>query len=215
VSIVAALALLAPTACRDRKAIGPPATDVALEGFSRERPIPIVLETTEGPIHCELDPTRTPKTVAMFVGFATGRAEWLDPRTKEVAHRPLYADLAVFRAIPDAMFQTGCPIGDATGTPGYRVPVEASGDDGRRLASPGALFFARYNPPPNRTDPNPPPPGDVIGSQFVVSVTDMHHLAGNVTVVGSCTDLETANRITHLVAKHEKDVRLVRVAVGR
>jgi len=172
------------------------------------------METTEGAIRCELDPTRTPKSVAMFVGFATGRAPWRDPRTQQIVRRPLYADLAVFRAIPDALVQSGCPLGDGTGTPGYRVPVEPAADDRARLARPGALLLARYNPPPNRVDPSPPPPGAVIGSQFVVTLTDMSHLADQVTVVGSCADLDVARRVAKVVASRERPVRLVRIAVA-
>jgi peptidyl-prolyl cis-trans isomerase A (cyclophilin A) len=206
------IAMTTFVSCRERP-LGPPSIDDALGGLPRDRPISIALETTEGAIHCDLDPTRAPKTVAMFVGFATGRASWRDPRTREIVRRPLYADLAVFRAIPNALVQTGCPIGDGTGTPGYRIPVETSPDDRERLARPGVLLLARYNPPPDRVDPNPPPPGDVIGSQFVIALQDMSHLADRTTVIGACSDLDVVRRVSKVVATKERAVRLSRVDV--
>lgn len=202
------LATATSVSCRE-KPLGPPSAEEV--GIARDRPVAVAIETSDGTIHCELDPTRAPKSVAMFVGLATGRAAWRDPKTREIVRRPLYADLAVFRAIPDALVQTGCPTGDGTGTPGYRIPVETSADDRERLAKPGALLLARYNPAPNRPDPNPPPPGDVIGSQFVIALADMSHLAGQVTVLGSCADHDVVRRISK--GKGVR-VRLVRVRQG-
>lgn len=98
------------------------------------------------------------------------------------------------------MVQTGCPKNDGTGTPGYRIAVEAHAEDRERLARPGALFLARYRPPPDRPDPAPPPPGDVIGTQLVVGLVDMSHLAGQVTVLGACQDLDVVGSISRRVA---------------
>jgi peptidyl-prolyl cis-trans isomerase B (cyclophilin B) len=125
----------------------------------------------------------------------------------------MYRDLAFFRAIPDALVQSGCPVGDGTGHPGYRLAVESSADDSQRLARPGALLLARYHPAPNRTDPAPPPPGHVIGSQFVIALADMSHLANAVTVIGSCSDLERVRAIALTVASGKRRVRLARVEV--
>lgn len=195
---------------RDER-VGPPSVEEALAGMPRDRPIRVVIESSEGAIHCELDPVRTTKTTAMFVGFATGRATWRDPQSNEIVRRPLYSDLSVFRAVAGAMMQSGCPLGDGTGTPGYRIPVESSADDRERLARPGVLFFARYNPPPDRADPHPPPPGDVIGSQFAIALQDMSHLAGQVTVIGTCSDLDVVRRITNVVATKERPVHIARI----
>jgi cyclophilin family peptidyl-prolyl cis-trans isomerase len=209
---VVSIAVMATfVSCRE-KPLGPPSAEEI--GVARGN-VAITIDTTEGAIHCELDGARTPKSVAMFVGLATGRAPWRDPKTREIVRRPFYSDLAVFRAIPDALVQTGCPIGDGTGTPGYRIPVETSADDRERLARPGVLLLARYNPAPNRPDPNPPPPGDVIGSQIVIALSNMSHLADQVTVIGSCADHDVVRRISNLVAKKERPVRLVSVRQGR
>jgi peptidyl-prolyl cis-trans isomerase A (cyclophilin A) len=178
-------------------------------------PLAATLETTEGVVRCIIEPARAPRAAAMFVGFAQGTARWRDPATGRPAHRPLYQDLSVFRATPGVSMQTGCPVGDGTGHPGYRIPVETSDDDRARLARPGALLFARYNPAPNRVDPHPPPTGHVIGSQFVVSLTDMSHLAGEHTVLGTCSDLDVVARIAAVVASKERPVRLTAVRIDR
>jgi peptidyl-prolyl cis-trans isomerase A (cyclophilin A) len=121
----------------------------------------------------------------MFVGLARGRAAWRDPRGAAVTQRPMYRDLPFFRAIANAMLQSGCPIGNGTGHPGYRTPIESGANDASRFARPRALLLARYHPAPNRVDPDRPPPGHVIGSQFVVTLTDMSHLAGQIRVIGA------------------------------
>jgi peptidyl-prolyl cis-trans isomerase A (cyclophilin A) len=150
----------------------------------------------------------------MFVGLATGRAPFRDPATKQVVRRRYYDGLLIFRATVDGTIQSGCPIGDGTGTPGYRLAVEARSDDGERLAHPGVLALARYHSPPNRIDPHPPPPGEVIGSQFFVTLSDMSHLAGQVTLLGSCRELDVVRRIASLVAKGERPVSITHVVVG-
>ncbi len=164
----------------------------------------VAIDTAQGSIPCEVFPARTPRAVAMFVGLARGRGAWRDPRTNEVVRRPYYRGLSFFRAIPGALIQAGCPLGNGTGHPGYRIPVESAPGDHERLMQPGALLLARYHPAPNREDPNPPPAGHVIGSQFVIALTDMSHLAGEVTVIGACRSLDVVRRIAGRVAAGER-----------
>lgn len=192
--------------------LAPPALSVALAGLPRG-PIAARLDTSEGPIHCQLERAAAPQAVALFVGLATGRAPWLDVHTKQVVTRPMYRNLAFFRAVPNAFVQSGCPLGNGTGTPGYRITVEPTPDDARRLAQPGALLLVGYHAPTNRVDPSPPAPSQIIGSQFVIGLGDLSHLAGRVSVLGSCGDLERVRGIAKAVAARERDVRLVRVVV--
>ncbi len=195
--------------------LSPPEVSVALAGLPRVGGrIAATLETSEGAIHCELDPDAAPRAVALFVGLAAGRATWLDTRSGDVTTRPMYQATKIFRAVPDAFWQSGCPLGNGTGSPGYRIAVEASANDKLRLAQPGALLLARYHAPPNRIDPHPPPPGEVIGSQFVLGLGNMSHLAGQVSVLGSCGDLERARAIAVLVAAHAREVRVERVVIA-
>lgn len=145
----------------------------------------------------------------MVVGLAAGRAPFR-AASGEVVRRPYYRDMRFFRAIDGVLVQTGCPLNNGTGHPGYRIPVEPDPADGERLARPGALFLARYTPPPNRPDPAPPPPGEVIGPQLVVALANMSHLAGKVTVLGVCEDLDIVRRIAGVVARKEREVKLLR-----
>jgi hypothetical protein len=65
-----------------------------------------------------------------------------------------------------------------------------------------------------RTDPDPPPPGQVLGSQFAITLTDMRHLVGQVSVLGTCPELGAARRIAELVSTGRGTARLVRVRVS-
>lgn len=209
--------MLVLTSCRrgpeKQLPLGPPLPAQALAGLPIGQPILARLETSEGVIHCALDAERAPRSVALFVGLAVGRASFREPRSGAVVTRPFYRDQAIFRAIPDLLVQSGCPIGNGTGTPGYRIALEPNPADAERLARPGALFLASYHPAPNRIGPNPPPPGQVIGSQFVISLGNMSHLAGQVNVLGTCTDLDRVRAIAQIVAKRTHSVRLSQVVI--
>jgi len=216
--VVAALALLAAAGCRERaaapeEALGPPSPECALRGLDRGA-VPFVLETSEGPVRCTLDGARAPQAVAMVVGLAAGRAPFRDARSGRVVRRPYFEKMPFFRAIAGGLVQTGCPVGNGTGHPGYRIPVDADPTDAARLGRPGALFLAHYSPPPNRVDPAPPAPGDVIGTQLVVGLADMSHMAGKVTVLGSCADLDVVRRIAAAVSGKERRVELRRALVA-
>ena len=193
--------------------VGPPDPACALAGLDRAA-VPFTLETTEGPVRCTLDAARAPRAAAMIVALAEGRAAFRD-RRGEVERRPYFDDMAFFRAIAGGLVQTGCAVGDGSGHPGYRIAVESDPEDANRLKRPGALLLARYTPPPNRADPAPPPPGEVIGTQLVIGLTDMSHLAGKVTVLGACEDLDVARRLAERVAHKERRERLLHARVGR
>jgi peptidyl-prolyl cis-trans isomerase A (cyclophilin A) len=193
------LALHGTAACRrssaHREELAAPTPDVALRGIADRAKIRVRLETDAGEVHCELDGARAPNGAALFVGLATGRAPFLDPTTAAVVHRPLYDGRLFFRNIPGVYVQTGCPVDHGTGSPGYRIRPEADPGDAERLAAPGALVLIGYVSPPNRADPDPPPPGHTIGSQFIVTLSDLRHLAGSVTALGRCDDLDVVRRI--------------------
>jgi peptidyl-prolyl cis-trans isomerase A (cyclophilin A) len=74
---------------------------------------------------CELFPDKAPKTVANFVGLATGQKDWTDPATHKPQHnRPLYDGVIFHRVIPGFMIQGGDPTGTGTGNPGYQFEDE-------------------------------------------------------------------------------------------
>ncbi|MFO0611721.1 MAG: peptidylprolyl isomerase [Polyangiaceae bacterium] len=173
----------------------------------------MTLVTSEGDVHCAIEEDHAPTAAAHFLAWADGSEPFLDARSGAWTRAPLYRDLAFFRALERGYVQSGCQLGDGTSTPGFRFPVEARADDARRLSSPGAIAFVTYRAPPDREDPAPPPPGDVVGSQFILTLGDMHHLAGAVPVLGACDDLDVVDRIAHDVLAGGRP-RLLRVDRG-
>jgi peptidyl-prolyl cis-trans isomerase A (cyclophilin A) len=93
-------------------------------GQEQKGPLYATLKTSMGDIVIQLHDDKAPKTVANFVGLATGTKEWTDPATKQRVKRPLYNDTIFHRVIPDFMIQGGDPLGNGTGGPGYRFEDE-------------------------------------------------------------------------------------------
>ncbi len=91
------------------KLFDPPAIDVPGEGALRVR-----ITTRLGVIDGILYEDKAPKTVANFVGLATGT----------VTGKPFYDGIIFHRIIPDFMVQAGCPDGRGTGGPGYVIRDE-------------------------------------------------------------------------------------------
>jgi len=77
------------------------------------------LKTNRGDIVIHLFPNHAPKTVANFVGLATGTKEGVQGRSGN-----FYDGLTFHRVISDFMIQGGCPLGTGTGDPGYRFDDE-------------------------------------------------------------------------------------------
>jgi peptidyl-prolyl cis-trans isomerase A (cyclophilin A) len=181
---------------RQRMELGlePPAPERVLAGLEPRNGISARLLTDAGVIRCTLDAERAPRAVASFVGLATGRSPHRDVDDGRPSFTPLYERRRFFRTAPGIFVQTGCPFDDGTGHPGYRLAPESHADDAGRLG-PGALFLAAYTPAPGSSDPQPPSPGNTLGSQFVIALTSMRHLAGMTTVLGRCEDLDVAERL--------------------
>ncbi len=87
----------------------PPPINVPGEGTLRVR-----IKTRLGTIDGTLYEEQAPKTVANFVGLATG----------QTTGEPFYDGVAFHRIIPEFMIQGGCPQGRGTGGPGYRIEDE-------------------------------------------------------------------------------------------
>jgi peptidyl-prolyl cis-trans isomerase A (cyclophilin A) len=128
-----------------------------------------VFKTSRGVITVKLFEKDAPKTVENFVGLATGKKEWIDPRTGQKSKAPLYDGTSFHRVIPDFMVQGGDPLGTGTGGPGYKFEDEFQ--SGRKFEKPGLLAMANAGPNTN-------------GSQFFITEVATPHLNGRHTIFG-------------------------------
>ena len=63
-------------------------------------PLTATITTSMGTIHCELLADKVPMTVANFVGLATGKKPWMNPKTGAVEKgKPFYDGLIFHRVI--------------------------------------------------------------------------------------------------------------------
>ena len=132
-----------------------------------------IFHTTAGDLTCELFPKQAPKTVANFVGLATGTKEWTNPETRKKQQGvPLYNGTIFHRVIPNFMIQGGDPLGNGQGGPGYSFEDEFSPD--LSFDVPGRLAMANSGPATN-------------GSQFFITEVPTPHLDGKHTIFGQCT----------------------------
>jgi len=116
---------------------------------------------------------KSPKTVENFVGLATGKKEWTDPKTGKKVHKPLYDGTIFHRIIAGFMVQGGDPLGNGTGGPGYKFDNEDA--PGLSHNKPGILAMANAGPNTN-------------GSQFYVTVAPYPSLDHGYTIFGEVID---------------------------
>jgi peptidyl-prolyl cis-trans isomerase A (cyclophilin A) len=131
------------------------------------------LKTSKGDVRVVLFPETAPKTVANFVGLASGTQPWRDPATGEQQQGPLYDGTIFHRVIPDFMIQGGDPLGSGRGGPGYTFEDELSGP--HRFDGPGWLAMANAGPGTN-------------GSQFFITVAATPWLNGKHTIFGQVVE---------------------------
>ena len=112
------------------------------------------LHTTLGDIRVELFGHHAPKTVANFIGLATGTQAWTHPATGEPQNGPLYDGVIFHRIIKDFMLQGGDPLGQGFGGPGYQFDDEIKPN--LKLDAAGILAMANAGPGTN-------------GSQFFIT----------------------------------------------
>jgi peptidyl-prolyl cis-trans isomerase A (cyclophilin A) len=134
-----------------------------------EEPVYATLKTSQGDIVVRLFEDQAPKTVANFVGLATGTKEWTDPKTGAKVKRPLYNGTIFHRVIPGFMIQGGDPLGRGTGGPGYKFADEFHPD--LRHSKAGILSMANAGPNTN-------------GSQFFITHGPTPHLDNRHSVFG-------------------------------
>ncbi|WP_163996355.1 peptidylprolyl isomerase [Pyxidicoccus caerfyrddinensis] len=128
------------------------------------------LNTNQGAIVVRLFSKDAPKTVANFVGLATGEKPWTDPNNgQRVTGKPLYQGVIFHRVIPGFMIQGGDPTGTGRGDPGYRFEDEFQ--SGRTFNKPGLLAMANAGPGTN-------------GSQFFITTSTPDYLNNKHTIFG-------------------------------
>src|SRR5579875_161493 len=132
-----------------------------------------VFDTSMGRMTCRLFSTLAPKTVANFVGLATGTKDWTNPATGKIEHgKPLYNGTIFHRVIPGFMIQGGDPLGTGMGGPGYQFDDEFSPNLNFDVA--GRLAMANAGPNTN-------------GSQFFITVAPQPQLDQHYSIFGQCT----------------------------
>jgi peptidyl-prolyl cis-trans isomerase A (cyclophilin A) len=134
------------------------------------------LHTSSGDITVRLFPNEAPKTVANFVGLATGEQAYSEPNAKGGASGPFYDGTIFHRVIAGFMLQTGDPTGTGRGGPGYKFADEFHPD--LRFDRPYLLAMANAGPGTN-------------GSQFFITVVPTPHLNRKHTIFGEVADAES------------------------
>lgn len=133
----------------------------------------VILHTNRGDITIEMFDDQAPKTVANFVGLATGTKEYQNPATGEKTTGKYYDGLTFHRVIDGFMIQGGCPLGNGTGGPGYEFDDEFHPE--LSFNRPYLLAMANRGPRTN-------------GSQFFITVAPTPHLNRRHTIFGEVTD---------------------------
>src|SRR5882724_10168186 len=159
------------------------------ESPENKGPLYATLKTSMGDIVVQLFDDKAPKTVANFVGLASGAKEWTDPKTREKVKRPLYNGTIFHRVIPGFMIQGGDPLGNGTGGPGYRFEDEFNPD--LKHSKPGMLSMANAGPNTN-------------GSQFFIIHKATPWLDGKHSVFG---EVVKGQNVVDAIANVPRDFR--------
>lgn len=161
--------------------------------------------TSMGSFTCRLDYVIAPKTVANFIGLATGERAWLDVPTGQIRTDPFYNGTAFHRVIKGFMNQGGSRNGQGTDGPGYQFVDEFNA--GALHDGFGVLSMANSGPDSN-------------GSQFFITVAPQPHLNGVHSVFGrlyggSNVVYAINNVATNAGSKPVVDVVLTNVTIRR
>jgi peptidyl-prolyl cis-trans isomerase A (cyclophilin A) len=129
--------------------------------------------TSEGNFTARLYDQEAPRTVANFVELAEGTKEWTDPRTSRKVKQPYYDGVIFHRVIDGFMIQSGDPLGQGIGGPGYTFEDEFH--PSLRHGKAGILSMANRGPNTN-------------GGQFFITLGPTPHLDDRHSVFGEVTE---------------------------
>lgn len=144
----------------------------------------VILHTNVGDIAINLFDDLAPKTVANFVGLASGTKEYLDPLTCKSMNGHFYDGVIFHRVIDQFMIQSGDPTGTGRGGPGYSFADEFHPD----LCFDRPYLLAMANAGPNTN-----------GSQFFITVVPTPHLNRKHTIFGEVAD-EASRKVVDAIA---------------
>ncbi|MFZ2964622.1 MAG: peptidylprolyl isomerase [Rhodoglobus sp.] len=153
------------------------------------------MKTNKGTIDLNLFGNHAPKTVANFVGLATGAKEWTDPKTGATRNDALYDGVIFHRIIKQFMLQGGDPLGQGTGGPGYQFDDEIHGE--LLFDRPYLLAMANAGTQGGR---------GTNGSQFFITTIPTGWLQGKHTIFGEVAD-EQSKRVVDAIEAVETDAR--------
>ena len=126
-----------------------------------------------GKIVIQLFEKEAPKTVANFVGLATGQKPWRDLQTEQtVTGKPFYDGIIFHRVIPNFMIQAGAHL-----TEGARIAATIPDEFHPALKHnrPGRLSMANAGP-------------NTGSSQFFITHGPTPHLDGKHTIFGQVVE---------------------------
>lgn len=128
-----------------------------------------VFETTMGTFKIELFEDKAPITTKNFI---------------DLTEKGYYNGLTFHRVIENFMIQGGCPKGDGTGGPGYKIKDEFHPD--LRHSGPGYLSMANAGP-------------NTGGSQFFITLVPCPWLDGKHAVFGKVIEgMDVVEKIGHV-----------------
>ena len=137
--------------------------------------------TSEGNFTVRLFDQEAPKTVENFVGLAEGTKQWTDPRTNQKVTKPYYDGVIFHRVIDGFMVQSGDPLGQGIGGPGYNFNDEFHPKLRHNKA--GMLSMANRGPNTN-------------GGQFFITLGATPHLDDRHSIFGEVTEgMEVVRKI--------------------
>lgn len=155
-------------ASRDGMYDAPPAMTI-----DPNRQYTATIETTEGTMQVELFPKTAPKAVNNFVFLA---------------REGFYQDVKFHRIMKDFMVQTGDPLGNGTGGPGYSFEIETPGPEQEYTL--GTVAMANTGQPNSN------------GSQFFIINTESYPLPKQYTIFGRVIEgLDVLQRISETPVK--------------
>ena len=146
------------------------------------------LHTNHGDIVINLFGDHAPKTVANFVGLATGTKEYADPQTGAPTTGNFYDGLGFHRVINGFMIQGGCLLGTGTGGPGYAFDDEIHPE--LVFSKPYILAMANAGLRMGK---------GTNGSQFFITVGPTPHLNRKHTIFGEVAD-EASRKVVDEIA---------------